>query len=92
MSTSSNCCHPFQFPEAYASSTRLLISVLSLLAVGGCGLRSHTIGELMRQGQSLTLECLHAERIRSDGDESRCEDWTYVQSRFLPTKLQTKKP
>lgn len=37
----------------------------------------------MRQGHQAMVECQHAERSITDGDELRCEDWNYVRSTYL---------
>ena len=49
--------------------------------LGGCSLQP--LQELMRQGHSATVDCLHGERAQTDGDELRCEDWSYVRSNYL---------
>ena len=37
-----------------------------------------TPGEGAPFGHEATVRCLHGERALSDGDELRCEDWSYV--------------
>jgi hypothetical protein len=35
-----------------------------------------------REGHRLTVRCLRGERAMTDGDELRCEAWTYVQDNY----------
>ncbi|MFQ6538961.1 MULTISPECIES: hypothetical protein [Aphanothece] len=40
----------------------------------------------LEQGHSATVDCLHGERAQTDGNELRCEDWTYVQQNYLQAR------
>ena len=33
-------------------------------------------------GHAMTVRCLRGERAMSDGDELRCEDWSYVSNNY----------
>jgi hypothetical protein len=54
---------------------------LITMLLAGCSLQP--LQELMRQGHGATVDCLHGERAQTDGDELRCEDWSYVRANYL---------
>ncbi len=56
------------------------LGVITML-LAGCSLQP--LQELMRQGHGATVDCLHGERAQTDGDELRCEDWSYVRANYL---------
>jgi hypothetical protein len=35
------------------------------------------------QGHEAMVSCLHGERAQTDGNELRCEDWSYVRQNYL---------
>lgn len=38
------------------------------------------------QGHTATVACLRGERAQTDGNELRCEDWTYVRQNYAGTR------
>jgi hypothetical protein len=40
----------------------------------------------LEQGHSATVDCLRGERAQTDGNELRCEDWTYVRQNYLQAR------
>ena len=61
---------------------RYLLMVTAMASLlGGCSLGP--VRALIEQGHAVTVECLHAERAQTDGDELRCEEWSYVYKNYL---------
>ncbi len=81
--------HRSRTRAATASPAVLATGVLAIaLGLGGCRFDALNAAklELVRQGHAATVDCLQAERGITDGDELRCEEWTYVRENYLRPK------
>jgi hypothetical protein len=71
-------------PLPRAAGLALLCGAMLAPSLAGCNrLRQGAIEALLRQGHAAAIDCLQGERARSDGDELRCNDWSFVEERYL---------
>lgn len=67
-----------------AAGLALLMSALLAPTLAGCNrLRQGALEAVLRQGHAAAIDCLQGERARSDGDELRCNDWSFVEAHYL---------